>query len=292
MKLRFPILTLIVLIGCSKPKDIENQSTTIGKVDAEIQTLVGNDKDTLSYVGFIGKFEDNNTFYTDLYFMDDFNYDLYSKITKMGDQVVFKEDDVTRTKLEIKDAGQYFNLTGLKSIDIYDHKSQKLTTGQLSHIEYFEDVIEGRFVAVFNVADPNISEYLFCVGNTNVDLTKMEFSIYDDENLKSKLTDFLKINSDNVWEIKHYKLDNESIYSTVSTDTTAYVIETMDGNHKTLYKSRSSEVINGLSAISKKLNGRPILLTESGMPETDMLWTSVLIFNGTEYETSRDHRVN
>ncbi|MCZ8217684.1 MAG: hypothetical protein O9262_15680, partial [Cyclobacteriaceae bacterium] len=171
-------------------------------------------------------------------------------------------------------------------------KNEKLTTGELSHIEYFEDVIEGRFVAVFRVKDPNISDHLFCIGNTNSELTKMEFTSYDDENMNSNLTDFLKIGFNNILRIKHYMLDNTTIFSTVSADTTAYVIETLNGNHTTLYKSKSSEMINALFAVSRKISGRPILMTKSGIPETDMTWTSVLIFNGKAYEASSGHRIS
>lgn len=292
MKLQFVLLTFIVLTSCSNPKAIQDQTKNVDKVDDENKPLVDTQNDTLSYIGFIDKFEDNNTFYTDLYFIDDFNYDLYNKITKMDGEVVFKEDDITRTKFEIDKVGQYFNLTGLKNIDIYNIKNEKLTTGELSHIEYLEDVIEGRFVAVFRVKDPSISDHLFCIGNTNGELTKMEITSYDDENLNSDLTDFLKIGSDNIWRIKHYKLDNETIYSTVSADTTAYVIEILNGSHTTLYKSKSTERINALFAVSGKINGRPILMTNSGMPETDMTWTSVLIFNGKAYEASSDHRIS
>lgn len=292
MKLQFVLLTFIVLTSCSNPKAIQDQTKIIDQVGRETEPLLDAPEDTLSYIGFIDKFEDNNTFYTDLYFKDDFNYELYDKITQMDGDVVFKEDDITRTKFEIDKVGQYFNLTGLQNIDVYNIKNEKLTTGELSHIEYFEDVIEGRFVAVFRVKDPNISDHLFGIGNTNRELAKIEFASYDDESLNSDLIDFLKVDSDDIWRIKHYKLDNETIYSTVSADTTAYVIETLDGNHTALYKSKSSEVINALFAVSGKISRRPILITKSGMPETDMTWTSVLIFNGKGYEVSSDHRIS
>ncbi|HEU5293058.1 MAG TPA: hypothetical protein VFU05_20575 [Cyclobacteriaceae bacterium] len=288
---RYGLLTLIVLTGCSKPGVNENQSSDLSNTDSTIVPLLVNDQpDTLSYIGYIQKFEDNNSFYTDLYFVDNFNYDLYNEITEMGDQVIFNNDEVRRTKMDIARVGQYFNLTGLKNIVIYDSKNQKLTTGQLSHIEYFEDVIERKFVAVFQVEDSTISDPLFCIGNSDDNLIEVNFSSYRDEKLKSELIDFLDLNPDNIWSIEHYKNDNH-IISATSADTTAYIIETLNNDHKVLYKSKSSEAIHGLMAISKMINGREILLAECGMPETDMMWTSVLVFNGSVYETRKDHRI-
>ncbi|MFN7706289.1 MAG: hypothetical protein ACK5OS_16855 [Chryseotalea sp.] len=228
---------------------------------------------------------------TDLYFVDNFNYDLYDEITKLGNQPIFKDEETQRTRIEIEEARQYFNLTGLTDIDIYNKENIKLTTGRLSHIEYVEDMIENRFVAVFQVDDPEIFDPLFCVGNSTEDLAKIDFSSHKDEELKSQLIDLLKLNIDNIWRIEHYKLSDQTIYSTLSADTTAYIIETINNGHKTLYKSKYSETINSLNVISKKINGRPILLTECAMPETDMMWNTVLIFNGTDYEPSKNHRI-
>ncbi len=294
MRLRYELLTLIVLIGCSRPKPSElhpvNNDTT-DNIAADF--LIDNQKnDTLSYIGYIEKFEDNSSFYTDLFFVDNFDYDLYEEITKLGNQPIFEDEETQRTRIEIKKANQYFNLTGLKDIDIYNKENIKLTTGRLSHIEYVEDMIEGRFVAVFQVENPDVDDPLFCVGNSKEELTEIDFSVHKDEGLTSELIDLLKLNINRIKKIGHYKLSDQTIFSILSADTTAYIIETINNGHKTLYKSKSSESINSLNVISKKVNGRPILLTECAMPETDMMWNSILIFNGTTYEPSKNHRIS
>lgn len=292
MRLRYRLLTLIVLIGCSKPKTNENQFTNRGTLDnVQAVPLMTNLNDTSSYIGFIKKFKNNNLFYTDLYFAANFNYDLYNEIAKLGGQTIFKDEEIQRTRMDIDKVGQYFDLTGLKNIDIYNSANQKLTTGQLSHIEHIEDMIESRFVAVFRVDNPHISDPSFCIGNSNNDLTSIDFTSYKDETINSTLIEFLELNTDHIWSINHYRLDNKSI-STVSADTTAYIIETVQDSLKTLYKSNSSQAIKRLTVISKRVNGRPIFLMECGMPETDMLWTSVLVFNGNEYETSKHGRIS
>lgn len=292
MKLKYGLIILIALTGCLKAKKDESLTTDV-KVDIiESDSLTRNSQDSLSFIGYIQKLEDNGLFYTDLYFVDNFNYDLYDEISKMGDEVVYSSKETKRTKIEIQKAGQYFNLTGLQEITIYNKDNLKLTTGRLSHIEYVEDLIENRFIAVFVVDDPSVHKPLFSIGNMKSDLETIDFSEYEDEKLTSELIDHLKINTNHISIIAHYKLDNQVVYSTVSADTTAFIIETNGKTHRTLYKSKYSEIIDGMAMVSKIINGRQILLTESGMPETDMTWTSVLIFNGTEYETSKDHRIS
>ncbi|MBL7873249.1 MAG: hypothetical protein JNM78_16640 [Cyclobacteriaceae bacterium] len=289
MRLRYGLIILIALTGCSKPKKDNNPTLDITAIESD--SITGNPGDSLSFIGYIQKLEDNGLFYTDLYFVDNFNYDFYDEIAKMGDQVVFSSEETKRTRIEIKKAGKYFNLTGLKDIHIFNSENLKLTNGRLSHIEYVDDMIESRFIAVFEVDDPSVYRPLFCIGNTKADLTTIIFSPYEDEKLKAELIEDFKLNTGRLWKISHYKLNNQKIYSTVSCDTTALIIETVVKMHRTLYRSKSSELIDGLTMISNKIHGREILLTTSSVPETDMTWTSVLIFNGKEYEPSKDHRI-
>jgi hypothetical protein len=292
MRSRFHLVTLIVLISCSKTSTPENRLTTDHVVDSSESILSTRpSSDSLSYIGYIQKFEDNNSFYTDLYFVNNFNYDRYDEVTKMADSVIFKDEETKRSRIPIEKARQYFNLTGLDNISIYNAKNKKLTTGRLHHIEYFEDFIEAKFIATFYVDDPNVTDYLFCIGNSKNEVATIDFTPYEDEKLSQAVIDHLNLKEGHIWSIDHYRFKDQTIYSTVSADTTAFIVETIDKTPKTLYKSESNETINGLTMVSHEIEGRPILLTDSGMPETDMTWNSVLIFNGAEYQVSKDHRI-
>lgn len=188
MRFQIAFITLIALTGCSKSRINHNpldQERTLVSVDSIL--LTQDQYDTLSYIGYIQKFTDNNLFYTDLYFVDDFNYDDYNAIVQMGEEVVYEDEEIKRTRFEIEKVGQYFDLTGFKTITIYNANNQMLTTGYLSHIEYIEDMIENSFVAVFEVEESNISGYQFCVGNSSEVLVEIDFSPFDDERLELSL---------------------------------------------------------------------------------------------------------
>lgn len=291
MKTQVAYFALLVLAGCSKPQTSDNPVSTedIGG-RPEFSQSKPELRDSLSYVDYVEKFDDNNFFYTDLYFVDGFNYDRYDEITKTKGEVVFTDEETKRTRMEIEHVGQYFNLTGLRNIAIYNKENRKLTTGKLSHIEYVEDLIESKFVAVFQVENPDVAEPLFCIGNSDDELPLMDYMLIEDENLNRALSNYLRLKVDHS-NVMHYKTGGETLYSVVSTDTTAYIIETVEKSHRTLYQSKSSEVISRLAIISKEVNGLQILLTYSSVPETDFLFSSVLVFNGQEYEPSRHNRI-
>lgn len=283
---------LFFLAACSKPGSNENQVAAGDKADTTATaSMTNNPGDTIRYIGYIQKFEDNRSFYTDLHFVEGFNYDLFNDIARMSDKVIFKDQETTRIEIDVKKAGQFFNLTGFNTITIYNRDNQPLTTGRFSHIEYVEDQIESKFVAVFDVANPDISDHLFCIGNMRGELSPIKFSYHEDEKVNSDLINYLELNTENLWGITHYQLDDQPTYSTVSADTTAYIVDTAGKTYQTVYKSKFSELISQLTIISKKINGRHVLLTISGMPETDMGWSSLLVFNGMEYEVRDDHRI-
>lgn len=293
MRFQFIYIILILAMGCSKSNtEAKLVELNLEPKPVKIQSIINSISDTLSYVGYINKFEDNNSFYTDLYFVDNFNYERYNEIIKMCKEVVYSDEEMKRTKGSIENVGYYFDLRGLTTISLFDEKNQKLATGKLSHVEYVEDMIEGRFVAVFDVNNQDISDHKFCIGNSDWSLSEIDFSIYENKTLQSDLIDYLKLNTDHIWSVKQYKLNNQTIYSTISADTTAYIIETLNQKHNILYKSSFNEYIHGLTMISKKINNREILLIECGMPETDMTWRSVLTFNGKIYEVSENHKIS
>lgn len=243
--------------------------------------------DTVSYIGYIHKFEGDDLFYTDLLFVEDFDYNRYHELARSSDDVVFKDSDFKRVRMKIDDIGQYFELKGLGRIDVYNRKGKRLTAGRLSHIEYVEDIIEGRFVAVFNVDNPKVFEPAYCVGNPKMTLSEIDIETYGDDALRQELISRLNLNADHVWNHEHYKMGN-SIISTISADTTAFIVETLSDSQNILYKSKFNKAINEMTIIPWYVNGLPIILARCSKPETDVTWTSALVFNGQEYET-RDY---
>ncbi|MBL7833239.1 MAG: hypothetical protein JNK18_04765 [Cyclobacteriaceae bacterium] len=288
MKHLIAVLLSITLSACSRPQLNESQTNTeAAGVTSAPSSLNG---DTLAYFGYINKFPDNNFFFTDLYFVDSFNYDSYNEITKLGTQVVYRDDEMKRTRIEIAAAEPYFDLRGLKTIALYDEANERLTTGQLSHIEYVEDLIESSFVAVFQVENPNIVGPVFCIGNSPLEPKEIQCLAWDDQTLTATLIKHLELNAGDVSVSSHYKIEQQ-IISTISSDTTAFITENQDNLIEVLYKSKSREVIKRITPVAINVRGKRLYLAECGLPDTDLSWNSVLAFNGTTYDIVRESRV-
>lgn len=294
--LNYLLIALTVFSACSsprKPNNLDRNKNTVSDI-TETASINTDSADTLCYIDYIRKFEDNCTFYTDLYFDSSAIGIELEMIENMGDSVIYKgEPDTKRTRIPIEKAGKYFNLTGLNRINLYNKDNQIITTGTLSHIEYFENMITSQFIAVFTVDNPNISDFQYCMSSTMKNFTPTKYLSITNPGLTSTLIDYLHLKPDEYMIVNHYQVfKSGTIYSTVSSDTTAYIIESSGDKINVLYKSKSREAIIGLVIISKDINSRPILLIHSGLPRSDVTWSSLLIFNGSEYERDRDHRIN
>ncbi len=55
--------------------------------------------------------------------------------------------------MTLAEARPYFNFTGLSRINIFNSKNQIIATGKFKQVEFVTDMIESKFVAVFDVSD-------------------------------------------------------------------------------------------------------------------------------------------
>lgn len=273
---------LLIVLGCF----LCMAGTSIPAIEGTISD--SNVVATSSYIDFIHKFEDNNTFYVELYFSDTYNYEEHDALVLTGEEQIYSDDHVTRTLIPER-VRSLFAMDGMSTITIYTKDNVKLTTGKYSHIEYVLDDADEKFVAVFEVENPDIKDYVFCVGNQKKDLTPLKYTEYDDEALKASVVSHLK-RAGTVWNAKHYTVD-QSIYSAVSIDTAANIVETIGKTHKTIYTNKWAESINKLQIISKIINGKPVLLATCSQPETDRFWTYVLVYNGKKYLMAKHHLI-
>lgn len=283
----------VLIASCNVPK-IQNPSTEVGKTLTTQLIPVDQSKEPPCYIDFIEKFEGTNELYTHLYFQESFDYSQYEKVLKLGDSLIYKDDEIKRTRIPMREATKYFDLSGLETIEIFDSNHNKINEGKLKRIELLEDLIESQFVAVFTLNDMNDGDQLYCVGNRNWIFTEdLSFSPMLNEVLTQAIINRFDLDKETIWNIQHYESRSmATTYSVVSADTTAFIIEVTDSSHKVLYKSKTSESINDLVIIPTTINGHPLLLAKCGMPETDMSWTSLLTYKGEQYEVTKHNRLS
>lgn len=93
-------------------------------------------------------------------------------------------------------------------------------------------------------------------------------------------------------ESKHYQ-DNirKTTITVINLDSIAQIVEKSNSDYNCIYKSTEREQIFELVFIPLTRNSRPILLTKSVVPDTDVEWNSVLVYDGTKYKLTEKQRI-
>ncbi len=291
MSFRYIIFLSAILFNCSTPK-----STDTAKIDSvrlPIEPFLPIN-DSLSYIGFIEKFEETGEFFPDLSLGESVDIKNWTVARNLGDSVIYRDKNTfnVRTRIPIEKTYRFFDLTGLAEIKIYNSKNQNVATGKFKRIEYFEGSIDESFVSVFQVDKSNIEDYQYCIGNFNRRFDSLSYRIYNDEGLDEGLKEYLKWDGEKMWRVSHYQLlEPESIFSFATVDTTSYVVETTGTDLNILYRSKWNEAISEIIIIPIYIKRKPIFLIRAGYYQSDISWNYLLVFNGQDYQISKRNRI-
>jgi hypothetical protein len=108
-------------------------------------------------------------------------------------------------------ARTFFQLEeGLQNITAYNKDTEQVTMAKLERVEYYSDMIEGKFIAVFKPKTPSAftNEVAFCVGEGKNILTPVDFNIkyFETDSLTRLLTQRMNQNSADVMMAFHTRV--------------------------------------------------------------------------------------
>jgi hypothetical protein len=290
-------LSSIILAACSQKKATEVSaspvdSTVVQSAPAQITHV---SVDSSVYIGSIMSFPETAEYYTPIYYMADQNP--YEYLEQQLDSVVYDKEEIKRSRLPLSIAQQYFNLTGLGRISVYNQAGNIITDATLQRIELLEGVLESEFVAVFKPMIPSwfTTDASYCVSSTLLPDFPARFCSFQeltDERLTSQLLKQFEIDSADVWTFNHQVLQpHNTIFSIIATDAKSLLIETSNNVSHIIFETNADYSIMEVSPIHLEANGKPILLALMGVNETDMIWTSLLVYNSIEYEVMDRGRI-
>ena len=314
MKYIYPCLVLF-LISCTdtvkkNTEDIsadtlesKSDSTVIIDVDTTKQDNTTEDisvlsLDSLSYIGFVNKFYNQpNEIYIDAYFKEDsMAYDEYEQIAKLADSIIFQDDENKRAAMDLNTAAQYFDLKGLGAIQIFDQKNQYITSAKLAQVEYLDQNIESFFAATYRLPKPlEDNKIYYCISESG---GKVVMDNYYKKVVRPVISDSLvakyNVNQEYIYENKrafHFENDKtKHLVSIINANEYALIFsDKIDSNY--IYKSTESETIVDVHIIPIDIHGLPIILTQSFMPESDVGWSSLLVFDGNRYNSRARQKV-
>ena len=275
-------ILVIALAGCSTRTDSTKSSADSAKTQGSSISQVN---DSTMFIGVVHEFANNEEIYTDLYFKDNSDPELYDFVAKSVDSLVYQGDQIKRSAVAYSVADEYFDLRGLFKINVYDSANRFIGTAGFERVEFIEEIIEDGFVAVFRPDKKFCGEPAYCLTNATAVKSISNFTYTSrktktvDKKILEELNQPLSIDL-NVVELK---LSPSNItYLVISADTLSFIYKKED--RRLLYTSPGSENIFDVTPIQIEANGEPMLLVGFAVPETDIFWNALMKFNGKQYE--------
>lgn len=263
------------------------------ETDQPASKLLEIPQDSGMYIG-ISMPLSRNEFYIELYLKDsvEINDDIHEFLQGSTDSIVYQDDVIKRSLLPQAIAEEYFDLTHLKRLDVFDSAGNALGSAHLQQVEFFEDLIETRVIAVYHsdVASP-IS---YVIGGDAPDDRVKGFRSRSvkDPGLDKAVIEKIKSLADPATRLalKHRKLEpGAGVYSFGSEYKSSYIF---DHSTSEILYARADMTFLQIIPIHKQRNGRPVFLAVVGQPETDLIWTMLLVFDGKEYNSTVHQRLN
>ena len=212
---------------------------------------------------------------------------LFDYLHKQVDSVIFEDAEIRRTRIPLPIASKYFNLSGLDTISVY-HEADYAGDALFVRVEYMEDLIEGKFIAVFiparKIIFPDEPDYCISKVKHQYETTPVTYQEIKDEQLTRKLIDTFVLDSAKVWKALHTRVaPYESVYSAISMHSRLLLIETTGDQSRILMDLKEDWSISEITPLHLQSNGKPMLLFTMGVNETDMMWSAVAAFSGDAY---------
>jgi hypothetical protein len=245
--------------------------------------------------------------YVTLYFKkDSIDMTQYSEIVKTGDSTIYSGEENQRTRIPLSVAVEHFDLRGLQHPDLFNEGGEFIEALTLKRVEFLQQNISDEFIAVYSTShtletdnrlnnedSKNSYHYGITSGDTAPHNTA-DFDFHPIENLPlvqelRKEFPFKneyyseKENFHQYQRGKNQKGPSDTVLTSLFYDEISLIALSHAGRNDRLYLSEEPEQMFSMIPTVLKKNGMPVLITQSFMPETDILWSSLMVFNGERY---------
>lgn len=309
---RFLLPPLLLLIACTSQTTpasevAETSPITIPQSTA-VETVQSLPDDSLSphttviapdssvYIGEVSTFRETGELYTPVYFHPNVVTDgLFDALEKQTDSVIYEDIEIGRSRVPESVARNYFNLSGLDTISVYED-ARHAGNARFVRVEYFQDVIESKFIAVFKPLGastlPQQPDYCISKGQHPYKTIPVTSEEIEDEQLTKMLLEKFVPGTERVWDVSHTRImPHHSVYSAISMQSRLLLVETHDGQSRILKDLEEDWFISEITPLHLESNGKPILLLWMGVNETDILWHAVAIYSGKGFVFAEGNRV-
>jgi hypothetical protein len=245
------------------------------------------------YIGLVSYFPETKEFYTSLYsgYTNPDHDAMYEKL----DSVIVSSEELRRERVPMEDARKHFLLQGLDTILIYSSKHRFVSEAVLVRVEYFEEIIDGGYIAVFKAADREVTDTEF-YGVTARKKTVDYRDFYTEQLEDERLTDIViqKLGKDTSgmyvgWHVRVMPMN--TIYSAISNDNESFLSEMNKDGAVILKQMEEDELLTGFLPLPYAQNGKPLFLMHASVRESDMSWEFLAGFDGKNFSDVKFGRI-
>ncbi|WP_207420067.1 hypothetical protein [Desertivirga brevis] len=285
MKTLYTLILAIAFASCTsgpekaKSELAENEQDTIKqkKTAAEkTKKMIPN-----IYIDAIEYFPETNEFFVSLPFLKEVDFKMFEKIGEQADSIIFQSDETTRSRLPIKVAQLYFDLTLLDTLNIYDSAHNFITGAKFVRVEYYQPTIESSFIAVFkpeNISSEEGKEkFYYCTSLVKKTEEKIRAVEKTSSSLTNKIIQELGLKVKYQWASEHIKLIDEGSTLSILAITpenenkiSSYLTELKNGKLKILNEYKGEDAFWQILPLPLEHNKRPVLLITLAVPDSDV----------------------
>ncbi|WP_100609978.1 hypothetical protein [Confluentibacter lentus] len=238
---------------------------------------------------FLAKILDNNSsdYYIDIFFKDEFdknNLDLKTI------------DDFENSRQTIKKeiAIKAFNLKGLDTIYFYSNSNELIGYGIYKQSEYYENMIESRYIATYTPYLYDSSQKPYYASNCKTSHRNTKWIESANNVLENKILNTYKINKSSIIKVSHFTDSNSTTtYSIISyslPDLNSIIVKYQNEKLTKIYETGSDYILDDMFISSFEYNNNPIIITELTLPESDYFDNAPIFYNGEEYSFKKGDR--
>lgn len=222
-------------------------------------------------------------YYTPLFFNSDYDEDDTGSVERLSDSVVYQKGKIIRKRIPVRAAQTIFMMDDLDALHILDPRNGEIFTGSFLRVEYLDNVLEDKFIAVYaaKIQESDPAERYYCTSEPLTDRYINDFSyrILNDNSLNQYIVHRLNRNQKVNWSITNIEvLPSRATYSIVNSSSESFVTELYNDHFNVVITMNQGHRIENIVPLPFEFNEHPLMFITTSRRGQTSLKTSLAIF--------------
>jgi len=302
MKYALPLL-LLIFTACSTSTNPGESKSASENDSTEIEDNATSSKPESPTEGaalfahLAGYFPTSNELYVSLNFKKDIEVNR-ERLAMSHDSLIYSNEEYTRVRVEKSLSERYFDLDRLNTLEVFNLTGETMGEASLVRVEYMEDMLFSQYIAVLKPSKSAFSENesYVVINPVGREIKKgWSFEKFESISFSNSVISQAGIKASYIMAKSHLEIQpDNTTYSSISVTTeefkrTSYLMKSYDSTTEVIMEFSEDYIIDQLFGTPLVLNGRPVLLLQLGIPDTDVTWYLPAYFDGENYVIAEDN---